>query len=440
MAMKTSCIEANELMYFISKFIPYYLRKRRYYRFDINGIENERLNKELELIVGKKDIVNILFIAANVPMWRGQNLYSLLDNDPRFNPRIIISPYVRYTQAEASRHTDAMKDFFRKRGLDVPATTDAGFNLDKWMDEFSPDIIFFSQHYEGLHGNRLDIEHNPNVLRCFIPYGLPTMKDQFVYNLKPHNLAWRIYHATDLHLKTAKKLMANNAVNVRIAGDADADAFFATNHHDPWKVIPDGRKRKRVIWAPHFSIIKGSGFLNRASFLWLSEAMLELARRYMDTVQFAFKPHPHLHNTLCDLENWGREKTNSYYSEWRTMPNTQLEEGKFQDLFFHSDAMIHDCGSFTGEYMFARKPVMFMTKDASSIRKNADDFGHRCLDLHFIGNSVEDAERFLVDIVIPGKDPMAKQRENFFTRYLLPPNGKTTAENIYDDIVRSLGK
>lgn len=167
--------------------------------------------------------------------------------------------------------------------------------------------------------------------------------------------------------------------------------------------------------------------------------MIELAKKYADEVQFAFKPHPHLHSVLSDNLGWGRAKTDAYFQSWATMPNTQLEEGKFQDLFKWSDGMIHDCGSFTGEYMFVKKPVIFMSKDINGIVRKADDFGKKCLNLHYVGKSLEDADNFIKNVILTGDDPMKEERQRFYDEYLLPPNGKTVAENIHDDLVTSLG-
>lgn len=422
---------------FLREAIPYSIRKRVHYIFGLHGFSNEKRIASIEKTIKKKEKVNVLFIASTVSMWKAQRVFDLLNDDSDFNAQIIISPLSRYNSDEALIHVNALKKFFLERNMCIPSTTDDDFDLDKWLVGFSPDVIFFAQHYEGLHRNKLDIECNRDKLHCFIPYGLPTMKDQFVYNLSTQNLAWRIYHATKLHKKTAGRIMANNAYNVRIVGEADADAILASEHHDPWKKIADGKKRKRIIWAPHFSI-NHSGYLNRATFLWLSDKMVELAQKYIDEVQFVFKPHPHLHSVLCELEGWGKERTDEYYNLWATMYNTQIEEGAFYDLFWYSDAMIHDCGSFTGEYMYVRKPVMFMTTDIDYIRKDADDFGARCIDLHYIGENPSDAELFIKNIVLTGNDEMKLQREEFFNEYLLPPNGLTVAENIYNDLKKSL--
>lgn len=89
--------------------------------------------------------------------------------------------------------------------------------------------------------------------------------------------------------------------------------------------------------------------------------------------------------------------------------------------------------------MFVKKPVIFMSKDINGIVRKADDFGKKCLNLHYVGKSLEDADNFIKNVILTGDDPMKEERQRFYDEYLLPPNGKTVAENIHDDLVTSLG-
>ena len=44
----------------------------------------------------------------------------------------------------------------------------------------------------------------------------------------------------------------------------------------------------------------------------------------------------------------------------RKLWNAQMVDGRYIEVFKHSDAMIHDCGSFSLEYFYAHKPMMFL--------------------------------------------------------------------------------
>ena len=110
-----------------------------------------------------------------------------------------------------------------------------------------------------------------------------------------------------------------------------------------------------------------------------------------------------------------------------------------EDLFMNSDAMIHDCGSFTAEYLYTQRPVMFYTHDRKAVEKQLNELGMAALDAHYIGGSADDIESFIKDVVIGENDPKVSARKAVYDKYLLPPNGRSTAENIYHDLLSSLG-
>ena len=231
----------------------------------------------------------------------------------------------------------------------------------------------------------------------------------------------------------------NHGRNVRVTGYANADEFLSGHHRSPWREMADGHCRKRIIWAPHFSITAKSSYLPaRACFLWMAELMLELAQAYKDRIQIAFKPHPSLITQLYQHPDWGKERADDYYARWQQMENTQLETGGYVDLFMTSDAMIHDSGSFVVEYLYANRPVMFVSNNLQSILATQSEFGLQAYKQAYIGSEAGDIRRFIDEVVLRENDPMRPQREQFFSDYLLPPGGKTVAQNIVDDITKSL--
>ena len=109
-----------------------------------------------------------------------------------------------------------------------------------------------------------------------------------------------------------------------------------------------------------------------------------------------------------------------------------LEEGEYVDLFIGSDAMIHDSGGFTTEYLYQRKPVMYLLKN--NPQEVFNDFGIMSFEQHYHGRTREDIEHFIEDVVLAGNDPMKESRERFFEQYLGPYNGALPSENIMKTI------
>lgn len=409
---------------------------RYHFRFNLKKINRAHLLRIKE--IRQRGYANVLLIASALPMWRLQGVYELLKKDSRFKVHVLVHPFYRLPEEEKQKAVEDLKACFDASGVDYILCPTDDNELKALLERLDPDILFYPQNYYGLFRDSLEWKCFKDRLLCYNNYGLSTIAAEWNYNTDYNNVAWRYYHATSLHLQTAKVLTYNKAKNAIVVGEARADLFFAPVGEDPWKRINDGKTRKRVIFAPHFQI-QSNSVLNRAAFLWLSDFMIEMAEQYKDTLQFAFKPHPFLKTALYSHPDWGKEKTDAYYEKWATMPNTQLETGTYIDLFKTSDAMIHNCGSFTGEYMFTGKPVLFTSKDWNEIYGSADDFGLKCLELHYKAGTTEEVKHFLDSVVLGDADNLSEERQQFMKDYLIPPHGKTAAENIYEDLVNSLG-
>lgn len=374
---------------------------------------------------------NVVFMATNIALWRYQHLYDSLSEDCRFCLDIIIYPFSTYTESENRRNMCEMKRFFNTHNMPSHMLDEDAGRCREIAAK--ADVVFYCQPY-SLLSDIFGRFAKYSKLICYFPYSLQALKLDWDYNLPFHNLAWRLYYPSEHHRQIGSSMADNNGYNIRIVGEPHYDDFTAPVRDNVWKNCDD---RKRIIWAPHFRIVENDMF-NRASFLWTYDVMQEMAVKYQDRIQIAFKPHPRLYSTLCSLSDWGEQRTADYYRFWETQPNTQLETGDFIDLFKTSHALIHDCGSFTSEYMFVKKPCMFLTRDEFGVRSILDEFGNACLDLHEFGQSKEDITAF-IEGVINGKDDLRiEERTRLMMHYLIPPNNKSTAQNTCQDLVSSL--
>ena len=130
-------------------------------------------------------------------------------------------------------------------------------------------------------------------------------------------------------------------------------------------------------------------------------------------------------------------KTDAYYEKWATMPNTMISNSDYHDLFLTSDALIHDCGSFTIEYLYLNKPVMRLM-NAFDPKSMFGDFGMACINQHTLAYSKEDVESFIEEIVA-GKDSKKDERTRFINKTLIT-HGKLPSEVILNDILTSIRK
>ena len=164
--------------------------------------------------------------------------------------------------------------------------------------------------------------------------------------------------------------------------------------------------------------------------------MWHIAKKYENQVQIVFKPHPLLRQALYRLNGWGKERTDANYNKWAKGTNTAFIDGDYVDLFKSSDAIINDSGSFTIEYLYVRKPCLYLNNydrqtDANTVTLQAFDCWYKAA-------TEEEIENFVKNVVLGGEDPLEEKRHAFYKEVLLPPNGKTVAENIINEIIKGI--
>ena len=389
--------------------------------------------------VGYKDKIEVVFFAMNVANWHYQGVYDLLSQDERFNCHIVLTialPYSKEQQTADLKQMRAHFDRLQIKYLDYDEKSNQGYNV---AGEINPDILFFPQPYDGAFPDYHSYRAFRSKLLCYIPYGIgPITIDSWVYNTLFHNLAWKLYYPYESNKDESKKISMNHARNMLISGYPNFDKYLNNDVTDVWK-RPE-RIYKRLIWAPHFTITPlPDSPLNRSNFLRMADLMLEIAKKYKNQLQIAFKPHPRLKSELYRHQDWGKEKTDSYYDKWSDMENTQLETGDFVDLFKTSDAMIHDSASFTIEYLYVNKPVAFVSRNSEELSKKHSAIAVGALQQHYIVTTEEEILSFVENVVIGEQDSLKEQRTNFVTTQLLRDRDCSSSQFIVNDIKRSLG-
>lgn len=381
-----------------------------------------RLHKAAISRMRERGTARVAIIASSLSMWRLEGVYKLMEKDPRFDVRILLIPFAKLCREEKDSEMEKLRKYFDSKGI--------AYCEEAFFTEFDPDIVFYPQFYFRSYKEPVKAALNEHRLLCYSPYGVMFIDERWQYNSRFHNRAWKIFLQSEAHREVARKLADNRGVNVAVVGDADSDAFLSPEFNDPWKA--QSRPKKRVIWAPHHRK------LGRDSFEWSAEKMVELSKKYSDTIQFAFKPHPRLKTELYKTEGWGQERTDEFYRYWAESENTQLETGSFIELFRGSDAMIHDCNSFIAEYLYTRKPVLFLSTNTKRILSSFGKFGKDALGAHYLGDKAEDAEDFLLRTVMEGNDPLKETREEFFRKYLYCSEGNSFSEKVVREIASYL--
>ena len=387
---------------------------------------NEIRNNIPQLVknVMKKDKIRVLFVLSQLPKWKTEALYQAMLAHSRFEPILGVAlGIVDYPTMEVEK-LNVLLNYIKGKGYyytELRLTADI-------QERIKPDIIFYQEASGGINSS-LTFSSLHDILFCYSCYGILTLTERSLYNSPYHNICWKWFVESPLIIDYAKNVMSNQAKNLCYTGTPIVDELLADRNTftDPWK--SQKQRKKRIIWAPHHTIGIGKEEISYGCFLEIAEEMKILAEKYRDDVQWAFKPHPSLKQKLYYF--WGEERTNAYWAFWSDSDNSQLEEGKYISLFMYSDAMIHDCSSFTAEYLFMQKPCMYLVNGK---KHSLNSFGKACYDQYYLGKSILDVEQFVANVV-NGIDLKREERQRFFHNNLLPPNEKSACDNIIEAIL-----
>lgn len=382
-----------------------------------------------------KQKITVAFFLQSPSVWKYDRLYWIFEHSERFEPVVVICPFnvhLNYDRGEMRKIMKQTEGFVEKMGYRYLQTFDDARN--KWLNvkkTLNPDVIFYTKPYKDTLP-QYHIYQFKDRLNCYVPYGVMCLDIyQSFYNLTFQNLLWRYFVETEFHREFSHQYQTCGGANTQVVGSLGMETLMLPDYKpaDVWK--PQPVRKKRIIWAPHHTV---DYLFNISNFFAYCDFMIELAEKYKDEIQIAFKPHPVLKFKLINI--WGAERTEAYYQRWRDLPNGQLEDGYYTDLFMTSDAMIHDCVSFATEYLYTRKPTMFIVKDKDANHWNT--FGQKCFDLHYHAYQPSDVEDYIKNVVIAGNDTMQAERDEFYNEYLYPKDGVMPSQKIVNVILDEL--
>ncbi len=304
-------------------------------------------------------------------------------------------------------------DFQAKKGLDFS---------DKM------DIVFFGNPYCELAHPYHFVWHmlKRNILTCFQNYGFFTLLfgREHIASLPFFNACWKVFTDSEENYRDLVEHQIRKGANAHVAGYFKMDKLAV--------IEPTPSDRPRVLLCPHHTI--DFKLLQLSNFLRLADFFLELPSRYPQ-VDFIFRPHQLLHYNLTQY--WSQERADAYYEKMMAHPNVSHDTGQdYMQTFVNSDAIIHDCGSFTAEYLFVNKPSCYMLRDEEEVRKTFLPMGQKCLNQYYLAYNEQDICRFIEDVVLKGNDPLKEQRTEFSKKlkYNYPHAGEKVVEYIRKQI------
>lgn len=403
---------------------------------------------------GKK--IKIAFLVISAAEWPAESVYRLLQENPLLEVYLVICPLIDRSSENMVDAFEKTACFFEKNGYDVRRAYDSeNERVRSWDEVGKPDIVMHLSHWYKSLPEEYQVENYPfSILNCYIPYAMALADNAsgtFMINSSNNtffsNVMWRVYTDTLYHYDSYKKYQLLGGENVIFTGFPKMDFFYDKQGYETEKVtsywkIPEGcdpQKIKKVIIAPHHSFL-GYGGILYATFQWNMYFWIYLAKKYERKISFVFKPHPNLRARAIEAGVFkDANDFEQYIKLWEKLPNGRVSmEESYLDIFATSDGMIMDSNSFLAEYMYANKPLLFLTREEQTF----NELGRNILNVYDQkdGRDYVGIERFLEDVILIGCDDKRKARETYFETHLdyRALNGCLAGQKIYRDIMSLL--
>ena len=399
-----------------------------------NSIQN-LYDKKIKII--KKSLIKtrkikVAFLVVFKSVFPLQPVFEEMLNESKFDPYIVVVPNVSNTMSyQITTYEDTYNYMVDKYGDRVIG----GF--DKRTDSYlelgdNYKIIGFANPYNSLvhynHGS--DYFLDKNVLTIYSSYGFGALAfwDE-VIKLDFYNYLWKAFIDTEDNLTHLKEKEVIKGKNGLVTGYIKMDALA--------NVKPSNRTRKRILICPHHTVF-GDSTLNISNFLRYSEFFVELPKKYNE-IDFVFRPHPLLFTNIIKHNIWTKSEVDDYINRLLASKNIVYDtQGDYFQSFVDSDAMIHDCGSFIGEYLYTKKPCCYMIRDKEETYNTLLPFGKKCMDQYYLAKEENDIISFIDDVVLNNKDKKKESREKFVENELMV-NYPNASKFVISELKKTLG-
>ena len=365
--------------------------------------------ENIKKIYEKNGKLKVAFLLIFDSVFPGEPVFERMLEDSTFDPYIIVMPDVdkqrerEYLIKTYEKTLKTMKERYGERVIEgYNSKEDEYYNLGEKYQ-----IVFFANPYKHLAHPYHEVEYflNKNVLPLYICYGYAAVKyARGLLDLDFYNLVWKVFLESEANYEDYKKYQPVKGKNAYVSGYIKMDKLAE---------VPVKKKdRKKILICPHHTVM-GWDKLNISNFLQYSELFVKLPKLYPQ-IDFVFRPHPLLFSNLIEKSIWSKERLDNYMERLLENENMVYDNaGDYYETFAESDGMIHDCGSFIGEYLYTEKPCCYMLKSPEELKTLFLPIGEMCMDNYYKAYTEEDIIKFIDEVIIKENDTLKEQREEF---------------------------
>lgn len=281
----------------------------------------------------------------------------MLSKKEIWDVKFVIIPDISRGKEHLIRTYQSTKKFFSdKYGQEFVMD---GYSIQKneyydFCNQF--DIIYFANPYDSMVHKYHSIAYafTQSVLPIYISYGYDISKTFTKFRLKSKalSLLWKCYTDTKYSYHDYRKHQIIKGSNVVLAGYAKMDGYARLSNN-----TNNFLNRKKILIAPHHTINMPS--LPLSNFLSYYNFILELPDLFPE-IDFVFRPHPLLFTAMKNNNFWTEQQVSEYINQIESKGIVYSHGGDYLNVFSECDAIIHDCGSFTVEWLFTGKPGCFV--------------------------------------------------------------------------------
>ena len=311
----------------------------------------------------------------------------MLEDEDHWDPYVVVIPDIARGNDHAIRTYKKTRNFFANRYGAERVLDGWNYKNDEYIDHIDEfDLVYYANPYDALVHKYHQIEYGctKRVLPIHVSYGYDVGRYTTLYRMtSPElNYVWKLFTDTTYTYEDYIRFQIIKGSNVTLAGYSKMDSFSPN--------IKDNRKKKILI-APHHTVSMKE--LPLSNFLKYSNLILQLPIIYPE-IDFVFRPHPLLFTTLINDCNWTEEQVEKYIVELKGKGVEYSSGGDYLDVFSECDAIIHDCGSFTVEWLFTGKPGCFVYNEKLK-SKHLTTLMNKAIERYDIARSEEDILNFI---------------------------------------------
>lgn len=379
--------------------------------FQKQELLTEKLIQQLRRKYRKYKKIKVAFLHMYITSDQYVLLFDKMLKSKIFDPYWIVNPDVLRSKEnfdfQYKRTKDTLIDKYGKERVLDGYDYETGNFID-YTSQF--DLATTSNPYEEMADKLFQIKYwAKKVPMFYISYFYMGRCFVSIMNLKnpQFNYFWKIFVENQYVKKLAQTYQTVKGKNMLVTGYSKLDLFDL--------VKKEQYNRKRIIIAPHHSIDNNDTSVG--NFLSYCDSLLKLPKKFPE-IDFIYRPHPMLEEKLNKL--WGKNKVKEWLETLLKNKNVIYStDGEYQDLFVNSDALIHDCGSFSAEYLCTGHPCAYFIKKTADYNKIHTELGHKCINSHYLINSEQDLSDFITNVVIKGNDSKKEERLKFAHKELM---------------------